>query len=178
MFTPPVVLVDAPAKGLAQGVRTGVLRINPVGREGGPDALVGRRHRNRFLAVTVTLLVDEDQPGVIGGDLQLPPYPPGQLQEVAVHVDRSFFPGLALPDDELIRLDLLPPQLEDVPNPEAEVNAGPDQQGGVVAAVGHQALDEVVGLGPPEGGGGAVASRFCHVFKVRPGGYKNRRPRR
>ena len=75
----PVVLVDAPAKGLAQGVRTGVLRIDPVGREGFPDPLVGRGDRDRLLAITITPLVDEDQAGVIGGDLQLPPYPPGQL---------------------------------------------------------------------------------------------------
>ena len=73
-------------------------------------------------------------------------------------VDHSFFPGLALLDDKLIRLDLTPPQLEDVPDPEAEVDAGTDQQGGVVAAVGHQALDEGVGVRPPEGGGGTLAS--------------------
>ena len=178
MFAPPVVLVDAPAEGLAQSVRAGVLRINPIGREGFPDPLVGGRHRNRLFAVAVTPLVDKDQAGVIGGDPQLPPYPPGQLQEVAVHVDRSFFPGLALLDDELIGLNLVPPQLEDVPDPEAEVDAGTDQQGSVVAAVGHQALDEGVGVRPPEGGGGALTSRFCHVLKVRPGGYKNSRPRR
>ena len=95
-----------------------------------------------------------------------------------MHVDHSFFPGLPLLDHELIRLDLIPPQLEDVPDPEAEVDAGADQQGGVVTAVGHQALDEGVGVGPPQGGGGAFASRFCHPLKVRLGGYKNRRLRR
>ena len=92
-------------------------------------------------------------------------------------VDYSFFPGLALLDDELIRLDLIPPQLEDVPDLEVEVDAGTDQEGGVVAAVGHQALDEGAGLRPPEGGGDTLASWFCHVLKVRPGGYKNRRSR-
>ena len=48
----------------------------------------------------------------------------------------------------------------------------------VLAAVSHQALDEGVGVRPPEGGGGALTSRFYHVLEVRPGGYKNRRPRR
>ena len=177
MLALPIVLVDPPPEGLPQGVGTGVLRIYPVGREGRPDPLVGRGHRDRLFAVAVTPLVDEDQAGVIGGEPQLPPYPSGQFQEVAVHVDRSFFPGLALLDDELIRLDLIPPQLEDVSDPQAEVDAGPDQQGGVVAAVGHQALDEGVGLRPPQGGGGALASWFCHVLKIRPGGCKNR-PRR
>ena len=71
MFAPPIVLVDTPAERLAQGLRTGVLRINPVGRKGFPDPLVGRRHRDRLLTIAVTPLVDEDQAGVIGGDLQL-----------------------------------------------------------------------------------------------------------
>ena len=124
MLALSIVLVDATAKGLTQGVRAGVLRINPVGSEGFLDPLVGGGHRNCPLAVTVTPLVDEDQAGMISGNFQLPPYPPGQLQEVAVHVDHSFFPGLALFDDKLIRLDLVPPQLKDAPNPEAEVNAG------------------------------------------------------
>ena len=73
-------------------------------------------------------------------------------------VDHSFFPGLPLLDNELIRLDLVPSQLEDVSDPETEVDAGPDQQGRIVAAIRHQALDEGVGLSPPEGGGGTFAS--------------------
>ena len=95
-----------------------------------------------------------------------------------MYVDHSFFPGLALLDDELIRLNLVPPQLQDVPDPETEVDAGTNQQGGVVAAIGDQALDEGVGLGPPQRGGRALASWFCHILEVRLGGYKNRRPRR
>ena len=91
---------------------------------------------------------------------------------------RPFFPGLAFLDDKLIRLDLVPPQLKDVPDAEPEVDAGTDQQSGIVAAVGHQALDEGVGLGTPQGGGGALASWFCHVLDVRPGGYENRHSRR
>ena len=43
-----------------------------------------------------------------------------------MNFDHSIFPGLALLDDELIRLELVSPQLEDVPDPEAEVNAGTD----------------------------------------------------
>ena len=69
VLTLPVVLIDAPAEGFAEGVRAGVLRINPVGRKGFPDSLVGRGHRNRLLAIAITSLVDEDQAGVIGGDL-------------------------------------------------------------------------------------------------------------
>ena len=122
--------------------------------------------------------MDKDQAGVIGGGLQLPPYPSSKFQEVAVDIDHSFFPGLTLLDDELVRLNLIPPQLKDVPNPEAEVDAGTDQKGSVVAAIRHQALDEGVGLGPPQGCGGAFASWFCHESKVRLGGYKNRMRRR
>ena len=93
-------------------------------------------------------------------------------------VDHSFLPGLPLLDNELIRLDLVPSQLEDVSDPETEVDASTDQQSGIVAVVCHQALYQSVGLSPPEGGGGAFTSRFCHVLKVRPGGYKNRPQRR
>ena len=89
------------------------------------------------------------------------PYPPGQLQEVAVDVHHSFFPGFALLDNELIRLDLVPPQLENVPNPQAEVDAGPDQEGGVVAAVGHQGFGDNVGVRPSEGEVYAFTSPFA-----------------
>jgi hypothetical protein len=68
MLTLPVVLVNAPTEGLPQSVGTGVLRINPVGRESLPDPLIGGRHRDRLLAIAITPLVDEDQAGVIGGD--------------------------------------------------------------------------------------------------------------
>ena len=69
VLTLPVVLVNAPAEGLAQGVGTGVLRIDPVGRKGFPDSFVGGRHRDRLLPVAITPLVDEDQTRMIGGDL-------------------------------------------------------------------------------------------------------------
>ncbi len=44
-----------------------------------------------------------------------------------MNVDRSFFPGLPLLDDKLICLDLVPPQLEEISDSEAEVDAGTDQ---------------------------------------------------
>ena len=127
VLAPPVVLIDSPAKSLSQSMRTCVLRFNPVGREGFPDPLVGGRHGNWLIQVTITPLVNEDQAGVIGGNLQLPPYPPGQLQEVSVDVGRSFLPGLTLLDDKLVRLNLIPPELEDVTDAESEVDAGTDQ---------------------------------------------------
>ena len=77
-----------------------------------------------------------------------------------MYVDRSFFPGLTFLNDKLIRLDLVPPQLKDVPDAKPEIDAGTDQQSGIVAAVGHPAFNEGVGLGPPQGGGGALASNF------------------
>ena len=71
--------------------------------------------------------MDKNQPGVIGGDSQQAPYPSDQFQEAAVDIDRSFFSGLPLLDDELIRLNLVPPQLRNIPDAESEVDAGTDQ---------------------------------------------------
>ena len=66
-------------------------------------------------------------------------------------VDRSFFPGFALLDNEPMRVNLVPPQVDDVSDPEAKVNAGTNQQGGVVVAVGHQALDHRISVRSSDG---------------------------
>ena len=93
-------------------------------------------------------------------------------------IDRSFFPGLSFFDNELIRLDLIPSQLEGVPDSEAKVDAGTDEQRGVVATVSHEPLHESSSLAPPQGCSFRLLTLFCHASKVTHRGYKNYDPRR
>ena len=55
-----IVLIDSPSKGLAQGVRTRILRLNTVFLKGSLDAFVGRNDSDGSLLISITPLMGED----------------------------------------------------------------------------------------------------------------------